>query len=158
MRKVSQTVFLVVTMLMQGFLLGCAQEKAAVADMVCQLSAKRTNDCSSTPVLQYGVLTTSSKGTFELKGHYDACFHVEDIIIKGKYKHFILNKALNLELLATYTDGSTEASQDFPRTIGFVKLNNDTLEGTFVDIWATIRAQEANANNKVPLSLHCIVM
>ena len=153
--KVNQHIFILVTLAFKGILVGCAQEKSSINGMVCTLSTQQTKDCSSTPVLQHGMLKTDSNGEFELKGHYDACFHVEDVIIKGKYTHLTTGKTLTLELLATNIKGSKDAPEDFPRTVGFMKLDNKTLNGTFDDIWATIRAQNTNSERKAPISLNC---
>ncbi len=131
------------------------KEAISSSDMLCNLSSIKTNKCSGTLVLENGVLQIFSNSNFELSGHYNACFNIKDIIIKGKYQYFELDDSFQLELLGKQIQEDSGKIENFPKTIGLVKLNKRTLEGVFIDHWATIRAQNYSREKTPSLKLVC---
>jgi hypothetical protein len=126
-----------------------------IADMFCRLSTKQTETCSSTLVLVNGELQIFGNRRFELLGHYNACFHIEDVTIKGTYQLLNLDDAWHLELLGEQLNDQRGKIKDFPRTIGRVDLNKSTLKGVFIDIWAVIRNQSTDQILPSSIELTC---
>lgn len=134
---------------------GCKSENHPFGNLNCQLTTTGSKQCPDVPTLEKGKLTISAKGHFELNGRYDACFHIEDVSIKGRTKLYKLHNGYALELLGTQfqkTDGSRD---DFPRTIGFVHLNEKSMTGRFIDLWAVIRGQGQNRPEMINSHLQC---
>lgn len=126
-----------------------------VKDMTCKITIKDTKSCTGTPTLQHGVLKISKDGSFEIRGRYDACFFFEDVTITGKSKVNVFHNGVSFELLATNTIRGDTASDHFPRTLGFVSFNKDTLEGHLIDISAVIRSRGRSTKDIVAAKIYC---
>jgi hypothetical protein len=105
--------------------------------MACRVSRPVNEGCTPYLVLEYADITISTKDRFELQGRYDACYHNEEITIRGIVKRSSYHGSLGIELLAT----EIQVYGDFPRTIGTVTLKEKSLAGYFFDVWATIRSR-----------------
>lgn len=134
---------------------GCKQEAYPFGNLHCQLATKTQKECPGVPTLETGTLEISSHGKFVLNGRYNACFHIEDISISGKSRLYKLHNGYALELLGTQfekTDGSVDK---FPKTIGFINLNKESMKGRFVDLWAIIRGHGKNRPDSIYTHLQC---
>ena len=105
--------------------------------MTCRVSRPVNEGCTPYLVLEYADITISTKDRFELQGRYDACYHNEEITIRGIAKRSSYHGSLGVEFLAT----DIQVYGNFPRTIGTVTLNEKSLAGYFFDVWATIRSR-----------------
>jgi len=119
---------------------GCKQENYPFGNLHCQLATETPKECPGVPTLETGTLKISSNGKFELNGHYNACFHIEDVSISGKSRLYKLHNGYALELLGTRFEKTDGSLDKFPKTIGFINLNKDASQGRFVDLWAMIRS------------------
>lgn len=126
-----------------------SQEPFHLRNMMCSITSANMNSCTGIPTLHSGILTLSKEGTFKLKAHYEGCFMVEDVTKSGNYEVFPFEKVMSFELLTTRTTGIKNTLSDFPRTLGFVHLNYDKLDGYFVDISAVIRARGRETENVI---------
>ncbi|HIO92177.1 MAG TPA: hypothetical protein EYG68_04940 [Leucothrix mucor] len=144
-------------LLLPIFLQGCT-EKSSTGDLVCQLVAKEKQTCSSVLSLESGVLRFSEQAhSFELVADYDACFQTETLRITGDYKQHPHKSVFDLEMLATKIESKNNVAEQFSRTIGLVTLNNTSLNGRFVDIWATIRTHTQTVENLPKIDVSCRV-
>ena len=136
-------------------LLGCSKTDAT-GDLLCQLTAQQKQTCTAVLSLESGVLRLKEAGRFELVAHYDACFQSGDITVSGEYYQQQPHESvLDIELLATSTQMKGQAVERFPRTIGLVTLNNTSLTGRFMDIWAMIRTHTQNVENLPLIAVSC---
>ena len=113
----------------------------ANGDMVCKVSQPVPENCTPYLVLEYADLTISELDRFALQGRYAACYHSEDVAIKGRVKRYSYHDGMDLELLATEFQWSPTIIQRFPRTIGTITLKKAPLKGYFFDTWASIRTR-----------------
>ena len=127
---------------MASILSGCATAPAAIPDLVCEVApgVEKTGDCSGIPTLLGGKLRLSKRGTFELTGHYDGCYQIEEVRIVGTFQAAPHEGGVDLELLARRTEGGDPEARKLPRTIGLVNLDTRTLEARFTDTAALIRS------------------
>ena len=126
-------------------------------NMTCRITSPETKGCTGLPTLRSGVLTISKEGTFELKGHYDGCFVVEDVTTSGKFLASHFKNTMSLELLSTKTTGVKDTAGDFPRTLGFANLQYGQLDGYFVDFSALIRGRGRHTKDVMTSKLQCEV-
>lgn len=83
---------------------------------------------------------------------------VEDVTKSGNYEVSPFENVMSLELLTTQNTGVKNTLSDFPRTLGFVHLNYDKLDGYFIDISAVIRARGRETENVIiTANLQCTV-
>ncbi len=82
---------------------------------------------------------------------------VENITKSGKYEASYSKGTISLELLATTTKESKGAISDFPRTLGFVNLNYDRLDGYFVDLSAVTHGRGRHTEDISTSKLQCEV-
>lgn len=135
-----------------------SQEPFHLRNMTCSITLANMHSCTGIPTLRSGILTLSKEGTFKLKAHYEGCFMVEDVTKSGNYEVSPFEKVISLELLTTQNMGAKSTLSDFPRTLGFVHLNYDKLDGYFIDISAVIRARGRETENVIiTANLQCTV-
>ena len=134
---------------------GCKQEAYPFGSLHCQLTTKTPSECPGVPTLETGTLEISSHGKFELNGHYNACFHIEDVSINGKSRLYKLHNGYALELLGTQFEKTDGSLDKFPKTIGFINLSRDSLQGRFVDLWAMIRSHGQTRQEPLYTNLNC---
>ncbi|MCK5896644.1 MAG: hypothetical protein KAG20_07550 [Cocleimonas sp.] len=145
-----------VGILLVVLLLSSCTKRVSTGDLVCQLSAKEKQVCSSVLSLESGVLRLFDKDqSFELVAHYDACFQASDLRIMGDFKRHPHQSVVDLELLAKKTELKMGRAEQFTRTIGLITLNNKSLTGRFVDIWAMIRTHTQQVENLPTINVSC---
>jgi hypothetical protein len=135
-------------------LTGCNKQSIPFEKLSCQLATTKKAKCSSGPTLERGALEIY-RDRFELKVRYDACFHIEDLRIRGRVDLYQHDHGYSIELLGTRfekTDGSTNT---FPRTVAFIHLDTDSLRGSFTDIWSVIRGQGRLSQIPTFIELSC---
>jgi hypothetical protein len=142
--------------LLLGLLLFACTKKVSTGDLVCQLSAAEKQRCSSVLSLESGVLRLYDKDkSFELVAHYDACFQEAEVRVMGEFKQHPHQSVVDVELLAKKTELKIGSAGQFPRTIGLITLNNKSLTGRFVDIWAMIRTHSQKVENLPNIDVSC---
>ena len=146
-----------ISILIQKSPAATSQEPFNLKNMTCYITLANTNGCTGIPTLHSGVLAISKDGTFKLEAHYEGCFMVENVTKSGKYEASPFEETMSLELLTTRTTGMKDALSDFPRTLGFANLNDDKLDGYFVDLSAVIRARGRHTDNITTSKLQCEV-
>lgn len=134
---------------------GCKQETYPFGNLNCQLETETPKICPDVPTLETGKLEVSSRGRFKLSGHYNACFHIEDVNISGKTKLHTLHNGYALELLGTQFEKTGGSLDKFPKTIGLINLNKENMKGRFVDFWAIIRGHGKNKPEAIVSHLQC---
>lgn len=145
----------VMLMLASVFLLSCSKT-SSTGNLVCQLAAKEKQSCSSVLSLESGVLRfNEQEHHFVLEADYDACFQSETVKITGDYQQQPHKSVFDMELLARYIEFKNNTVERFPRTIGLVTLNNTSLKGRFVDIWAMIRTHTRVVENLPNIEVSC---
>ncbi len=145
----------VVMMVVSAFLVACS-ETASTGNLVCQLSAKEKQTCSSVLSLESGVLRLNeNKHRFVLEANYDACFQSETVKMTGDYQQQPHQSVFDMELLARHIEFKNNTVERFSRTIGLVTLNNTSLKGRFVDIWAVIRTHTQVVENLPNIEVSC---
>jgi hypothetical protein len=123
-----------------GLLSSACSKTGSRDDLVCQLSVKEKQACSSSLSLTSGVLRLDDKRhQFDLVAQYAACFQTEKVQMSGEFKRQQHSSVIDFELLAKEIAIEGQEVEQFLRTIGLVTLNDDSLSGRFVDIWAMIR-------------------
>ena len=127
----------------------------ASEEMVCKVSQSTPEECTPYLVLEKGELTILEKDHFNLSGRYTACYHSEEVTIKGRVKRFSYHDGMDLELLATEIQLSPTIIQRFPRTIGTVTLKKVPLKGYFFDSWSTIRTRGIYRQDPFSRVIHC---
>ncbi len=127
----------------------------ASGKMVCKVSQSTPEECTPHLVLEKGELTILENDHFELSGRYTACYHSEEVTIKGRLKRFSYHDGMDLELLATEIQSSPTIIQRFPRTIGTVTLKKVSLKGYFFDTWSTIRTRGIYQHDPFSRVIHC---
>ncbi len=138
-----------------ALLTGLTKEVYSEDNLTCRLSIVDKQSCSPVLSLESGeVKLNSSKQTFELTAHYDACFQTQDIKLTGRYQQRTHKSIYNIELLATQISGD-EKEETFPRTIGLMSLNIESKKGQFVDIWAMIRAHDGRGKGLEQVDVSC---
>ncbi len=122
---------------------GCATAPPVIPDLLCiaKAGAESSADCTGVPTLLGGELRLSRRGTFQLTGHYAACFQVEDLRIDGTFHAVPHDGGVDLELLAKRTRGGAPEARKLQRTIGLVNLDTKTLQARFTDTAALIRSR-----------------
>ena len=137
------------------FLSACQQTPYPFGKLHCKLNLETPPKCPEVPVLETGTLEISPRGRFELAGRYNACFHIEDVHITGRTKLYKLHNGHALELLGTRFEKTDGSLDEFPRTIGFIHLDDDSLQGRFVDLWAMIRSHGQSRQKVLHTNLRC---
>lgn len=132
-----------------------APDSQASEEMICKVSQPTPEECTPYPVLEKGELTIIEESHFKLYGRYTACYHSEEVAIKGRVKRFSYHDGMDLELLATEIQLSPTIIQRFPRTIGTVTLEKGPLKGYFFDTWATIRTRGIFRHDPFSRVIHC---
>ncbi len=132
-----------------------SSKPSSLANMTCHISTPDTKGCTGIPTLRSGTLHIQEDNAFELTAHYDGCFFMEDVRKTGKFQVSHFNNTMSLELLTTQTKGVKDTTSDFPRTLGFANLNNDKLDGYFVDISAVIRGRGRETKDVITSTLQC---
>lgn len=134
---------------------GFTKEVYSSESLTCRLTIADKQSCSPVLSLESGELKLdSTKQTFELSAHYDACFQAEDIKISGQYQQRTHKSIYNIELLAIRITGG-EKEDSFPRTIGMMSLNIESKKGHFTDIWAMIRAHDGRSKGLEQVNVSC---
>ncbi len=120
-----------------------ATAPSPIPDMICRVTveAEVAKDCTGVPSLVDGELRLSKNGTFELTGHYDACYQVEDVVTEGTFQAALHDNGVDLELLAKRTFGGGPEALKLDRTIGLINLDMQTLKARFTDTAALIRSR-----------------
>ena len=137
------------------FLSGCSKA-SSTGNLVCQLSAKEKQTCSSVLSLESGVLRfNEQEHRFVLEANYDACFQSETVKITGDYQQQPHESVFDMELLARHIESKNNTIERFSRTIGLVTLNNVSLKGRFIDIWAVIRTHTQAVDNLPNIEVSC---
>ena len=137
------------------FLSGCSKT-SSTGNLVCQLSAKEKQTCSSVLSLESGVLRfNEQEHRFVLEANYDACFQSETVKITGDYQQQPHESVFDMELLARHIESKNNTIERFSRTIGLVTLNNVSLKGRFIDIWAVIRTHTQAVDNLPNIEVSC---
>jgi hypothetical protein len=137
------------------FLLACTKI-TTTENLVCQLSVKNKQACSSVLSLESGTLRLDNKNNqFVLEAHYAACFQATDTRVTGIFKQQLHQSIIDLELLAQKTVNKKGVIDDFSRTIGRITLNNTALTGRFIDIWAMIRTHTQTVENLPYVEVMC---
>ncbi len=144
-----------VMLLISAFLVACSKT-SSTENLVCQLSAKNKQTCSSVLSLKSGVLRFNEQDhRFVLEANYDACFQSETLEITGDYKQQLHKSVFDMELLARHIKSKNNTVDLFSRTIGLITLNNISLKGRFVDIWAMIRTHTQVVENLPNIEVNC---
>ncbi len=125
--------------------------------MTCHIRSAETNGCTGIPTLQSGVLVIAKEGTFTLEAQYHGCFMIEQVNKSGRFQVSRFKETTSFELLTTQTTGMHDAITDFPQSLGFVHLNNDTLDGYWVDISPVIRGHGRHTEKITNTELQCKV-
>ena len=137
------------------FLVGCSKTPST-GNLVCQLSAKEKQTCSSVLSLESGILRfNEQEHRFVLEAEYDACFQSETVKITGDYQQQPHKSVFDMELLAQHIESKNKTVERFSRTIGLVTLNNRSLKGRFIDIWAMIRTHTQVVENLPNVEVSC---
>jgi len=146
----------VTTILLLALLLPACAKKATTGNLVCELSSKDKQVCSSVLSLESGVLRLNDNSKqFQLEAHYDACFQSTDVRVTGEFKQHPHKSVFDLELLANKAELKGGSIDKFSRTIGLLTLNNNSLKGHFVDIWAMIRTHTQKVENLPTVDVSC---
>lgn len=133
----------------------CAKN-TGLADLTCVVSSIEQGECPSIPTLQKGVLNLQQDGGFELTGNYASCYHSANVRILGQYQHSTTPKRIiEIELAADNITQDQGKKIEFPRTIGFINLDNTTLEGNYIDIWSNIRTKGLVKQETIAKKLQC---
>ena len=121
----------------------CATAPSPVPDLICRVTveAEVPKECTGVPSLVDAELRLSKNGTFELNGHYEACYQVEDVRIEGTFQAAPHDNGVDLELLAKRTFGGDPEALHLERTIGLINLDIQTLKARFTDTAALIRSR-----------------
>lgn len=152
MKKISVTTILLLALLLSA----CTKKVTTTGNLVCELSSKDKQVCSSVLSLESGVLRLNDKSKqFQLEAHYDACFQSTDVRVTGEFKQHPHKSVFDLELLANKAELKGGSIDRFSRTIGLVTLNNNSLKGHFVDIWAMIRTHTQKVENLPNIDVSC---
>lgn len=123
----------------------------------CQISPPANEICSPNILLESGDLMIGSEGFFELTAKYTACYHVEEVTIKGQLQRRSFPGGHSLELLATEIfHKQYQRSEKFPRTIGLITLKEALLQGKFIDTWAPLRTSGILQQTPTPREISCI--
>ena len=142
-------------LLMSVVLLSCSRPNTA-ENFVCTLSTQDKQVCTSVLSLESGTLRLlKNNKRFELFAHYDACYQSRKVKITGIYQQQPHESVFDLELLAQKIEAKDEVIERFPRTIGLIALNNASLKGRFIDVWATIRTHTQTVENLPPVAVTC---
>ena len=145
-----------VTILLLALLLPACANKTTTGNLVCELSSKDKQVCSSVLSLESGVLRLNDNSKqFQLEAHYDACFQSTDVRVTGEFKQHPHKSVFDLELLANKAELKGGSIDRFSRTIGLLTLNNKSLKGHFVDIWAMIRTHTQKVENLPNIDVSC---
>ncbi|TXI19695.1 MAG: hypothetical protein E6Q62_03575 [Nitrosomonas sp.] len=134
-----------------------SQERFEMKSMTCHIRLTETDKCTGIPTLHSGTLAIAKEGTFTLQAQYHGCFMVEPVTKSGRFQLSRFDETMSFELLTTKTTGNKDTGMDFPRTLGFLNLNDDKLDGYFVDISAVLRGHGRHINMITTLKLQCEV-
>ncbi len=134
-----------------------SQQPFELNNMTCHIRSAETNECTGIPTLQSGILVIAKEGTFTLEARYHGCFMAEQVTQSGRFQVSRFKETTRLELLTTETMGMHDAIADFPRTLGFVHLNNATLDGYWVDVSPVIRGHGRHTEKLTNAELQCEV-
>ncbi len=132
-----------------------AQKTFNFEKITCHISTSDIKHCTGIPTLHSGVLTIAQAGTFKLVAKYDGCFMVENVIKSGLVQTAYYGEIIRFEFLTTQVTGSMNDNSDFPRTLGFAKLNSTRLDGFLTDLSALIREQGHPTYTPVVAKLQC---
>lgn len=133
------------------------QERFEMKNMICHILSTETEKCTGIPTLHSGTLVIAKAGTFILQAQYHGCFMVEPVTKSGRFHLSHSDETMSLELLTTNITGAKGTGMDFPRTLGFVNLNDDKLDGYFVDISAVLRGHGRHIDTVTTSKLQCEV-
>jgi len=123
----------VVMMVISAFLLACSKT-SSTGNLVCQLSAKEKQSCSSVLSLESGVLRfNEQEHRFVLEAYYDACFQSETVKITGDYQQQPYKSLFDMELLARHIESKNNTVERFSRTIGLVTSGTTVGLGARLD-------------------------
>tara|TARA_R110002073_G_scaffold42695_2_gene119247 strand:- start:718 stop:1194 length:477 start_codon:yes stop_codon:yes gene_type:complete len=155
--KIDTVIFIVFAIIFGTDLPAMSVKPSDVKDMTCRIANSDTKGCTGMPTLRSGVLTILKEGVFELKAHYEGCFFIEDATKSGVFFASKFKNGMSLELLSTKISGVKDTTTDFPRTLGFVNLHYDKLDGFFVDFSAVIRGRGRHMRDVITSKLQCVV-
>ena len=121
----------------------CSAAPSAIPDLICRVTveAEVAKDCTGVLSLVDAELRLSKNGTFELAGHYEACYQVEDVVTEGTFQAALHDNGVDLELLAKGTFGGDPEALKLDRTIGLINLDIQTMKARFTDTAALIRSR-----------------
>jgi hypothetical protein len=135
-------------------LTGCNKQPLLFDKLSCQLAVTKKAKCSSGSTLDKGVLEISPDH-FELNVRYDACFHIEDLRIRGRVNLYQHDHEYLIELLGTHFEKVNGSANTFPRTVAFIHLDTDSLRGSFTDILSVIKDQGRLSQIPTFIELSC---
>ncbi len=123
----------------------------------CQIKPPANEGCSPHVLLENGELTLDGEGSFVLAAQYTACYHLEEVSVKGKVQRRSYPGGYSLELLATeIIHKHSKITEKFPRTIGIITLQEALLQGRFIDTWAPLRTSGILQPNPTPREISCV--
>lgn len=157
-KKVKKQVSIIVIVI--GILsLGCDTNthSSLSTDLVCQITVDKKQPCSEVLSLKSGEIRIQPKDkTFSLTAQYNACYQDDRLKVTGEYEFRTYESSIELELLSTKITTTKGNRNNFPRTIGLLRLDKKTLQGHFIDIWAVIRTQTKPINDYPLVAVNCV--